>query len=227
MTVSAYKTAEPPRPSRAQSSAKEPAQIPVAVLNARPPSSERHERVVPALGADLRSSEGQEIAEAALVLPLVFLFLLGIVWFGRAFNIYSTIQQAAQQGALAAARPTCATCGSATPFGGGAAVDTAVAAVMNASSVSPSQIVNPGAATSPCTNSPSYNITVCQQVVLSATPPLPSPLTTCGSPPDPNPTQFCGMLVTFQYPFTFYLPFTSLNLSTINLTAQAQTRMEN
>ena len=56
---------------------------------------------------NLRSTEASEIAEAAVVLPLVFMFLLGIVWFGRAFNIYSTIQQAAQQGALAAARPTC------------------------------------------------------------------------------------------------------------------------
>jgi len=175
----------------------------------------------------LRNDHGAEIAEAALVLPLVFMFILGIVWFGRAFNIYSTIQQAAQQGALAAARPTCATCGSATPFGGGAAVDAAVAAVMNASSINPSQIVNPGTATAPCTNSPSYNITVCQQVVLSSTPPLTSPLTSCGSPPQPSPTQFCGMLVTFQYPFSFYLPFTSVNLTSINLRAQAQTRMEN
>ena len=53
----------------------------------------------------LWNTEAAEIAEAALVLPVVFVFLLGIVWFGRAFNIYSTIQQAAQQGAIAAARP--------------------------------------------------------------------------------------------------------------------------
>ena len=52
----------------------------------------------------LRSADGAEIAEAAMVLPLVFMLLLGIVWFGRAFNIYSTIQQAAQQGAITAAR---------------------------------------------------------------------------------------------------------------------------
>src|SRR5438552_7908645 len=54
---------------------------------------------------------GQEIAEAALVLPLVFMLLLGIVWFGRAFNIYATLNRAAREGALAAASPTCATCG--------------------------------------------------------------------------------------------------------------------
>src|SRR2546428_13030499 len=54
---------------------------------------------------------GQEIAEAALVLPLVFMLLLGIVWFGRAFNIYATLNRAAREAALAAASPTCATCG--------------------------------------------------------------------------------------------------------------------
>ena len=56
-------------------------------------------------------SRGQEIAEAALVLPLVFMLLLGIVWFGRAFNIYATLNRAAREAALAAASPTCATCG--------------------------------------------------------------------------------------------------------------------
>ena len=29
---------------------------------------------------------GSEIAEAALVLPIFFLIMLGIYWFGRAFN---------------------------------------------------------------------------------------------------------------------------------------------
>ena len=56
------------------------------------------------IALQLRSADGAEIAEAAMVLPLVFMLLLGIVWFGRAFNIYSTITQAAQQGAIAAAR---------------------------------------------------------------------------------------------------------------------------
>jgi Flp pilus assembly protein TadG len=153
------------------------------------------------------------------------MFLLGVIWFGRAFNIYSTIQQAAQQGALAAARPTCSTC---TPtFGGTAAVDTAVTAVMTASSIDPTKIVNPGAGTAPCTTS-AKNITVCQQVELNSDP-VTSPPTACPSltPPTPTPSQICGILVTFQYPYQFYLPFTSLNMSTITLTAKAQTRMEN
>ena len=34
------------------------------------------------LSHKLRSTEAAEIAEAALVLPVVFLFLIGIIWFG-------------------------------------------------------------------------------------------------------------------------------------------------
>jgi len=177
------------------------------------------------LAHKLRSTEASEIAEAAVVLPLVFMFLLGIVWFGRAFNIYSTIQQAAQQGALAAARPTCATCTAGNPS---AAVDTAVAAVMQASSIQPTQIIA-GTASGPCTTSPTYKITLCQQVELNSPSAATPPTVACPSltPPTPTPAQICGTVVTFQFPYQFYLPFTSLNMSTITLTAQAQTRKEN
>ena len=34
-----------------------------------------------------RETRGQEIAEAALVLPIVFMLMLGIFWFGQAFSI--------------------------------------------------------------------------------------------------------------------------------------------
>jgi Flp pilus assembly protein TadG len=169
----------------------------------------------------LGNETGAEIAEAALVLPIVFMFLLGIVWFGRAFNIYSTITQAAQQGALTAARPSCATCGNS--FADNATVHNAIFAVLRASRVDPAQIpVNSNApiltacpAPAPpggCTTS--NHITVCRSVILNPT---------AGST---QPSQ-CGAVVSFQYPFQFYLPFTSLNLRRIVLTAQAQSRMEN
>jgi hypothetical protein len=51
-----------------------------------------------------------EIAEAAAVLPLMFMMLLGIFWFGQAFSIYGAITRAAQEGARAGAAPYCATC---------------------------------------------------------------------------------------------------------------------
>ena len=40
-----------------------------------------------------RETCGAEIAEAAAVLPLMFLILLGIFWFGQAFSIYGTIDR--------------------------------------------------------------------------------------------------------------------------------------
>ncbi len=178
----------------------------------------------------LGSVDGAEIAEAALVLPLVFMLLLGIVWFGRAYNIYSTIQQAAQQGAITAARDSCSTCGN----NASGAVDTVITAVMQASNLDPTQIklppnppaCAPGLTCSACPAPPfpsggcptptSGNIYVCQNVQLNPV----APTATQTQPPQ------CGSVVSFQYPFSFYLPGTSLNLSQIILTAQAQSRME-
>jgi len=165
----------------------------------------------------LENEAGAEIAEAALVLPLVFTFLLGIVWFGRAFNIYSTITQAAQQGAIAAARPSCATCGN--TFASNATVDGAIVAVLQASRLDPAQILGPTAPDPPacagggCTNT-THNIRVCRSVILN--PPAGT------TPPDQ-----CGTTVRFQYPFKAYFPSTSLNLQTITLTGQGQSRTEN
>jgi Flp pilus assembly protein TadG len=175
----------------------------------------------------LGGADGAEIAEVAVVLPVVFMLLLGIVWFGRAFNIYSTITQAAQQGAIIAARDSCATCGNTvTPL---TTVDSAVLAVLKASSLDTGQIKQapnpslanpnlqacaspaPSAAPAGLCSVTGNHIWVCSSVLLnSAT----------------QPTQ-CGTMVSFQYPFTFYLPFTSLNLQKVVMSAQAQSRMEN
>jgi hypothetical protein len=168
----------------------------------------------------LGGADGAEIAEAALVLPLVFMFLMGIIWFGRAFNIYSTIQQAAQQGAIKAARATCATCDP-TLFPSDSAVSNAVEAVMQSSNLDTSQIlVSANLPPTLCTNTPNgctttaSNIRVCRNVLLN---------------PPASATQLpqCGTIVSFQYPFNFYLPFTSLNLQQVVMSAQAQSRMEN
>jgi Flp pilus assembly protein TadG len=177
----------------------------------------------------LGSAEGAEIAEAALVLPLVFMFLLGIVWFGRAFNIYSTITQAAQQGAITAARSSCATCGVAGWNGTGFASDTkvqnVVVAVMQSSNLVASQIPTNSHPPTPLScvtpqapvvcSVTGDNITICREVLLN------QPALTSNQPPQ------CGTIVSFQYPFTFFLPFTSLNMQTVTLSAQAQSRMEN
>jgi hypothetical protein len=171
------------------------------------------------------TTEGSEIAEAALVLPVVFLLLLGIIWFGRAFNIYSTITRAAQQGAITAARDSCATCGDppgALPLA--STVDGVVVAALQASSLDTTQIKQweannptpglqqcPAPAPAPACTLTGNKIWVCSSVLLNSS---------------TQPAQ-CGAMVSFQYPFKFYLPFTSLNLQQVVMSAQAQSRMEN
>lgn len=49
-------------------------------------------------------SSGQSIVEFALALPLLLLFLLSILYFGRAFYVKQTITMAAQEGTRLAAR---------------------------------------------------------------------------------------------------------------------------
>ena len=100
------------------------------------------------------------------MLPLVAMLLFGIIWFGRAFNIYSTIQQAAQQGAITAARATCATCGDTFPAD--ATVTAAVGAVMTASNLDPTQIIVSPSSPLVCSNLPSAcsvtgKITICRK----------------------------------------------------------------
>jgi TadE-like protein len=166
----------------------------------------------------LASDRASEIAEAALVLPLAFMILLGIYWFGRAFNTYATINHAAREGARAAAAQTCGSCGNAPSTGVVAGI---VTQAMQASSVDPGQIrlYTPNPAPSFCTLGPAgscqpigNNITLCTNVVLQ-NPPSPNGL---GAPA-------CGVSVSFQYPYQFWLPFTSLNNQQLLLTADVQT----
>jgi Flp pilus assembly protein TadG len=141
-------------------------------------------------------STGSEIAEAALVIPIFFMVLLGIYWFGRAFNTYATLNHAAREGALAATMSTCGSCGNSAT--GAVAVATVVTAALQASGLDPShvQAYTPpspvfcaGAHSCPANS----NITVCSNVQLtpSAAPGLP----------------VCGVTVSFQYPYNFSLPF--------------------
>jgi Flp pilus assembly protein TadG len=167
----------------------------------------------------LRDTGASEIAEAALVLPLAFMMLLGIYWFGRAFNIYATINHAAREGARAAVAPTCATC---TPLSNAQIVSQATTAVeqaLKASSVDPHQIQaysplpTTFCGTGTCTAAGvSGNINVCGPVQLTPT--------TSSYPP------VCGTAVLFEYPYQFWLPFTSLNQQQFLLKADVQMKGE-
>lgn len=168
----------------------------------------------------LRDESASQIAEAALVLPLAFMMLLGIYWFGRAFNVYATINHAAREGARAAVAQTCATCTNQPPSA--AAVANIVKQALQASNVDPGQIQQYpatvpantcGGVTETCDFSNSH-IMVCTDAPL--TPP---------SPPNLYP-QVCGVSITFEYPYQMSLPFTSLNQQQFLLKANVQMKGE-
>jgi Flp pilus assembly protein TadG len=165
-------------------------------------------------------SRGAEIAEAAAVLPLMFMILMGIFWFGQAFSMYGTITRAAQDGARAGVAPYCTTC---TP--GANSPDqnafNAVQASMSAAKLDVTQAQYPSSV--PVLNSCSTGtsvgcdnsitgVCVQNQVLMSSN-------TSLGG--------VCGISVSFQYPFQFWLPFTSLNKQKIWVTAAAHARVEN
>lgn len=181
---------------------------------------------------------GAEIAEAAFVLPLVFMFLFGMVWFGRAFNIYTTITSAAREGARTAARATCATCAASACTWAGTnlpcdqEVENAVLAVLQTSRVDkshiqsyvPASLATPTFCSAPappgsCTAGPTTAITICRSVLLN-----PAALTNPGTP------EQCGTVVSFQYQWGIDVPFPSYpyySRRQITLSAEAESRMQN
>lgn len=174
----------------------------------------------------VEDSRGAEIAEAAAVLPLMFMILLGIFWFGQAFTIYGSITRAAEVGARTGAAPYCTTC---TGTNNLATFSTNAVNAVQACLLS--EHLNPALAQPPA-SPPVFNScisggtapgcgsgNICVQVPVQLT-------STGGAPNIAGAAGVCGMSVTFQYPYQFWLPFTSLNNQQILLQASAQVRME-
>jgi TadE-like protein len=165
---------------------------------------------------------GAEIAEAAVVMPLVFMLLLGIYWFGRAYNIYATIGHAAREGARAAAGPSCALCGNASLAADQVAAQ--VGQALQASKLDPAQVT-------PLTPIPALND--CQTgAAASCVLPAGGQPQICFLPnvqlnTGTTDAKACGVSVSFQYPYQFWLPFTSLNKQRILLKADVQMMGEN
>jgi hypothetical protein len=160
-----------------------------------------------------------EIAEAAAVMPLMFMMLLGIFWFGQAFSMYGTITRAAQEGARAAAAPLCTTCGGTANPGVNAAA--AIQNVLLVAKLDPTVAQKPATIPSliSCTTATAVSCDGTQgkfclqkEVDLSVR---------AGGG-----VGVCGTSVSFQYPFQFWLPFTSLNKQQILLSASARVRSE-
>jgi hypothetical protein len=168
---------------------------------------------------------GSEIAEAALVLPIFFLLMLGIYWFGRAFNTYSTINHAAREGARVGTALTsaCPTCGSPNTAPTADQVAAQVKQALQASSLDSGQVSNLGGTRTGCGGGPAVscapisvagNPQVCVRFNVQLQPPASLGFGS-GSPA-------CGVSVEFQYPYQFFLPFTSLNMQKIMLNAGVQ-----
>jgi len=176
-------------------------------------------RTLRKLSADTR---GTEIAEAAAVLPLMFMMLLGIFWFGQAFSMYGTITRAARDGARAAVTPVCATCGA--PLTRPQISQNAATAVQSALGAAKLDINNakPPSPAPPLLSCFDGNPVACDATQPNVCVQQNIQLLTA-SPGNPG---LCGVSVSLQYPYQFWLPFTSLNKQLIQLHAESHMKME-
>ena len=163
---------------------------------------------------------GSEIAEAALVLPIFFLIMLGIYWFGRAFNTYATINHAAREGARVGVAQTCATCASLTTSQTTNLIAAQVGQSLQASSLDPTQVNHlPGITRTACGGGSTVSCSVPAadpHICVYYNVQLPNTLPAGSGAPA------CGVSVQFQYPYQFALPYTSLNMQRIMLNAGVQ-----
>ena len=161
-----------------------------------------------------KEDSGAELVEAAFVLPVLLMLLLGIVWLGRAYNVYETISRAAREGVRYAVLPSCATCSPANTM--------SESYTSAGTATSPACIGNP---TNEFTNyvspsllasglDPSYVQNFCQQAVVI-------------NPTSDASSQQCGVQISFQYPVQLAIPFTSLNATSFNISTSVTMRMEN
>jgi hypothetical protein len=168
----------------------------------------------------LFETDGAEIAETAAVLPVLFTVLLGIFYFGRAYNIYGTINQAALQGARAAVAPPCATCAGPALTADQVATNF-VAPTLVASRLDPT-LVQPWTPPNVCQCGVGCVAVACDPAGVAAVPSI------CVQPNvalnnTAGAHQECGTSVAFRYPYNFNLPF---NAFTLQMKAAAQMRVE-
>ncbi len=176
-------------------------------------------------------TDAQEVAELAIVLPILLSLIIGIYSFARAYNIYATITRAAQAGVRVAVASTPTICTSCTTTCYWATTtfpcdDSVTQAVKNVVTnahldvnliAQPSPTPNPQACPDPnlaktcAAASDGSNIYICRNVVLNTT--------------SNTALRACGTIVSFQYPYQF-LPVPFLRNISVNIPAVAQMRLE-
>jgi hypothetical protein len=87
-----------------------------------------------------QGESGQELLEFAIIVPALVMLLLGIFWFGRAYNTRQTVTRAAREGARFAVAPTCLSCGNQLP--NDTEIRATIDAALVASHIDPNQVAN-------------------------------------------------------------------------------------
>jgi Flp pilus assembly protein TadG len=82
-----------------------------------------------------RTETGATIVEAALVIPIVFMFLIGIMEFGRAYNEYQVLTNAAREACRYAVAPSP---GNGGTLPGASAVQQVATGWLNSAGITPS-----------------------------------------------------------------------------------------
>jgi Flp pilus assembly protein TadG len=152
-----------------------------------------------------REARGQELLEMAFGLSLLMMLLIGIFWAGRAYNIYTTINRAAREGARVAVAPSCATCGNAFPAT--TTVQAAVDGVLAASSLQTPSTANTGNCPPPSQAVTVVTVYICQHQALAL---------------DPYNASATWTVIQVSYPFKFYVPFVPATVSAVTISSQAQ-----
>jgi len=138
----------------------------------------------------LRSTDGTELVEFAVVLPVMLTVFLGVLEFGQAYHIKAAVETAAMDGARAAALRSCVVCGAIPgniPLTPNQIATDVVAPVLRANHLDPAFVV-PG---------------TCAGVVSSVPPVI--CVTQSSDPGQPD-------RVSFIYPYGFSVPLGSFRL---------------
>jgi len=178
-----------------------------------------------------QDTSGTEIVESAFVLPLLFMLLIGIFWFGLAFLIYGTLTQGTRAGAEAAVAPVCTTCSAGTATA--TVAQTAVYNALAAAHLSKNNLVAWGGA-SPKWTPPA--LCACGSPTSSCTPKTCDPLVTNVCVQENVQLSYtgqggmgtCGISVSarYQYPYHFSIPLTQLDIGNLLVPGQAEMRAE-
>jgi Flp pilus assembly protein TadG len=161
---------------------------------------------------------GQEILEAAIVLPLLFLVLLAVFWFGRVFNISSTVQRAAREAIQTASKHTCATCGDLAQEN--PQIYATITNALQADQLKTADLVSyaPGFA---CVATPAPACTTYQNVQICHGGPLACDNASCQPTADCGANTILGIRIAFGYEYTWPLVIANLPAITIHAVAQS------